>query len=119
MALETARHSEFPGLTVCFLPENEPTVPMAPPLSAIPASTSVTRVSFSLSGRILDLKTGTVKKEGQQSSMRMCMGSRRSFICRMRSVEAPGLWLGREAESGSVLLRSHVLLGSTAMTESS
>ncbi|KAG8146988.1 hypothetical protein E2320_014077, partial [Naja naja] len=29
-----------------------------------------------LSGRILDLKTGTVKKEGQQS-MRMCMGSRR------------------------------------------
>ncbi|XP_064416618.1 aryl hydrocarbon receptor nuclear translocator isoform X1 [Latimeria chalumnae] len=37
-----------------------------------------------LSGRILDLKTGTVKKEGQQSSMRMCMGSRRSFICRMR-----------------------------------
>lgn len=37
-------------------------------------------------GRILDLKTGTVKKEGQQSSMRMCMGSRRSFICRMRCV---------------------------------
>uniref|UniRef100_A0A8C0GLD6 Aryl hydrocarbon receptor nuclear translocator n=1 Tax=Chelonoidis abingdonii TaxID=106734 RepID=A0A8C0GLD6_CHEAB len=37
-----------------------------------------------LTGRILDLKTGTVKKEGQQS-MRMCMGSRRSFICRMRS----------------------------------
>ncbi|XP_074785412.1 aryl hydrocarbon receptor nuclear translocator isoform X5 [Athene noctua] len=36
-----------------------------------------------LTGRILDLKTGTVKKEGQQS-MRMCMGSRRSFICRMR-----------------------------------
>ncbi|XP_069796311.1 aryl hydrocarbon receptor nuclear translocator-like isoform X4 [Narcine bancroftii] len=35
-------------------------------------------------GRILDLKTGTVKKEGQQSSMRMCMGSRRSFICRVR-----------------------------------
>ncbi|KAM4690146.1 aryl hydrocarbon receptor nuclear translocator isoform 2-T2 [Rhinophrynus dorsalis] len=37
-----------------------------------------------ITGRILDLKTGTVKKEGQQSSMRMCMGSRRSFICRMR-----------------------------------
>ncbi|XP_077014263.1 aryl hydrocarbon receptor nuclear translocator-like isoform X1 [Tamandua tetradactyla] len=37
-----------------------------------------------LTERILDLKTGTVKKEGQQSSMRMCMGSRRSFICRMR-----------------------------------
>ncbi|KAJ8354855.1 hypothetical protein SKAU_G00224220 [Synaphobranchus kaupii] len=38
----------------------------------------------STSGRMLDLKTGTVKKEGQQSSVRMCMGSRRSFICRMR-----------------------------------
>nr|5NJ8_B Chain B, Aryl hydrocarbon receptor nuclear translocator [Mus musculus]5NJ8_D Chain D, Aryl hydrocarbon receptor nuclear translocator [Mus musculus] len=37
-----------------------------------------------LTGRVLDLKTGTVKKEGQQSSMRMSMGSRRSFICRMR-----------------------------------
>ncbi|XP_012585610.1 PREDICTED: aryl hydrocarbon receptor nuclear translocator isoform X2 [Condylura cristata] len=36
-----------------------------------------------LTGRILDLKTGTVKKEGQPS-MRVCMGSRRSFICRMR-----------------------------------
>lgn len=36
------------------------------------------------SGRILDLKTGTVKKEGHQSSMRFCMGSRRGFICRMK-----------------------------------
>lgn len=36
-------------------------------------------------GRMLDLKTGTVKKEGQQvSSARMSMGARRSFICRMR-----------------------------------
>ncbi|KAK7492599.1 hypothetical protein BaRGS_00016078 [Batillaria attramentaria] len=35
-------------------------------------------------GRILDLKTGTVKKEGHQSSIRLCMGSRRGFICRMR-----------------------------------
>lgn len=35
-------------------------------------------------GRILDLKTGTVKKEGSQSSMRLCMGSRRGFICRIR-----------------------------------
>ncbi|KAG8516421.1 Aryl hydrocarbon receptor nuclear translocator 2, partial [Galemys pyrenaicus] len=43
----------------------------------------------SMTGRILDLKTGTVKKEGQQSSMRMCMGSRRSFICRMRCGDAP------------------------------
>uniref|UniRef100_A0A8C5GI55 Aryl hydrocarbon receptor nuclear translocator 2 n=1 Tax=Gouania willdenowi TaxID=441366 RepID=A0A8C5GI55_GOUWI len=43
----------------------------------------------SMTGRILDLKTGTVKKEGQQSTMRMCMGSRRSFICRMRCGSAP------------------------------
>ncbi|XP_046416067.1 aryl hydrocarbon receptor nuclear translocator homolog isoform X1 [Neodiprion virginianus] len=35
-------------------------------------------------GRVLDLKTGTVKKEGHQSSMRLCMGSRRGFICRMK-----------------------------------
>ncbi|GFS66156.1 aryl hydrocarbon receptor nuclear translocator homolog [Trichonephila clavipes] len=35
-------------------------------------------------GRILDLKTGTVKKEGHQSSMRLCMGSRRGFICRLK-----------------------------------
>ncbi|XP_036365732.1 aryl hydrocarbon receptor nuclear translocator homolog isoform X2 [Octopus sinensis] len=35
-------------------------------------------------GRILDLKTGTVKKEGHQSSIRLCMGSRRGFICRMK-----------------------------------
>jgi hypothetical protein len=48
---------------------------------------SVSHLMFCVSsGRILDLKTGTVKKEGQQSSMRMCMGSRRSFICRMRCV---------------------------------
>lgn len=36
------------------------------------------------SGRILDLKTGTVKKEGHQSSLRLCMGSRRGFICRLK-----------------------------------
>lgn len=36
------------------------------------------------SGRILDLKTGTVKKEGHQTNMRLCMGSRRGFICRMK-----------------------------------
>lgn len=39
---------------------------------------------FAFSGRMLDLKTGTVKKESQQSSARMSMGARRSFICRMR-----------------------------------
>ncbi|XP_015608322.1 aryl hydrocarbon receptor nuclear translocator homolog isoform X2 [Cephus cinctus] len=35
-------------------------------------------------GRVLDLKTGTVKKEGHQSSMRLCIGGRRGFICRMK-----------------------------------
>jgi aryl hydrocarbon receptor nuclear translocator len=35
-------------------------------------------------GRILDLKTGTVKKEGSQSAMRLCMGSRRGFIARLK-----------------------------------
>lgn len=39
---------------------------------------------FAFKGRMLDLKTGTVKKESQQSSARMTMGARRSFICRMR-----------------------------------
>ncbi|XP_037309852.2 aryl hydrocarbon receptor nuclear translocator isoform X2 [Pungitius pungitius] len=40
-------------------------------------------------GRMLDLKTGTVKKEGQQSSSRMSRGARRSFICRMRCGNCP------------------------------
>ncbi|XP_063055314.1 aryl hydrocarbon receptor nuclear translocator isoform X2 [Engraulis encrasicolus] len=41
-------------------------------------------------GRMLDLKTGTVKKEGQQSTTaRMSMGARRSFICRMRTGVCP------------------------------
>ncbi|XP_075714274.1 aryl hydrocarbon receptor nuclear translocator 2 isoform X4 [Rhinoderma darwinii] len=58
--------------------------------SANPRSTpSLMTQTSSILGRILDLKTGTVKKEGQQSSMRMCMGSRRSFICRMRCGNAP------------------------------
>lgn len=35
-------------------------------------------------GRILDLKTGTVKKEGHPNSMRSHIGSRRSFICRIK-----------------------------------
>lgn len=35
-------------------------------------------------GRMLDMKTGTVKKEAGQSSVRMGIGARRSFICRMR-----------------------------------
>ncbi|KAM6039698.1 aryl hydrocarbon receptor nuclear translocator isoform 9-T9 [Chlamydotis macqueenii] len=52
-----------------------------------------------LTGRILDLKTGTVKKEGQQS-MRMCMGSRRSFICRMRN----GLGVAKDGEPHYVVV---------------
>lgn len=40
------------------------------------------------SGRVLDLKTGTVKKEGQQS-IRLCMASKRGFICRMKIGNLP------------------------------
>jgi PAS domain-containing protein len=40
--------------------------------------------SNSSTGRILDLKTGTVKKEGHPNSMRSHIGSRRSFICRVK-----------------------------------
>jgi aryl hydrocarbon receptor nuclear translocator len=40
--------------------------------------------STNTSGRVLDLKTGTVKKEGHPSSMRSHIGSRRSFICRVK-----------------------------------
>ncbi|MED6239808.1 Aryl hydrocarbon receptor nuclear translocator 2 [Ataeniobius toweri] len=68
----------------------------------------------SMTGRILDLKTGTVKKEGQQSSMRMCMGSRRSFICRMSPKKAcargtlfdpaAARWTGMEQKFGVVML---------------
>lgn len=38
----------------------------------------------SSSARVLDLKTGTVKKDGSQAIQRMAMGSRRGFICRMK-----------------------------------
>uniref|UniRef100_A0A8C7Z1T0 Aryl hydrocarbon receptor nuclear translocator n=1 Tax=Oryzias sinensis TaxID=183150 RepID=A0A8C7Z1T0_9TELE len=38
---------------------------------------------------MLDLKTGTVKKESQQPSAKMSMGARRSFICRMRCGTCP------------------------------
>uniref|UniRef100_A0A671PYC6 Aryl hydrocarbon receptor nuclear translocator n=1 Tax=Sinocyclocheilus anshuiensis TaxID=1608454 RepID=A0A671PYC6_9TELE len=40
-------------------------------------------------GRMLDMKTGTVKKEGGQASVRMSMVARRSFICRMRCGVCP------------------------------
>ncbi|XP_026140588.1 aryl hydrocarbon receptor nuclear translocator-like isoform X9 [Carassius auratus] len=40
-------------------------------------------------GRMLDMKTGTVKKEGGQAAVRMSMGTRRSFICRMRCGVCP------------------------------
>lgn len=38
----------------------------------------------SSSSRILDMKSGTVKKESHQSAMRLCIGSRRGFICRLK-----------------------------------
>ena len=41
------------------------------------------------SGRILDLKSGTVKKEGQHAAQRLHMGSRRGFICRMKVGNPP------------------------------
>ncbi|XP_073702564.1 aryl hydrocarbon receptor nuclear translocator isoform X2 [Garra rufa] len=41
------------------------------------------------SGRMLDMKSGTVKKEGGQATVRMSMGARRSFICRMRCGVCP------------------------------
>ncbi|ESO07819.1 hypothetical protein HELRODRAFT_110615 [Helobdella robusta] len=53
------------------------------------------------SGRILDLKTGTVKKEGHQSSMRLCLGSRRGFIVRMR--------IGNTLIDGSTMSTSHAV----------
>lgn len=39
---------------------------------------------MSNSSRILDMKSGTVKKESHQSAMRLCIGSRRGFICRLK-----------------------------------
>lgn len=39
---------------------------------------------MSSSSRILDMKSGTVKKESHQSAMRLCIGSRRGFICRLK-----------------------------------
>uniref|UniRef100_A0A6G1S8Z7 Aryl hydrocarbon receptor nuclear translocator homolog n=1 Tax=Aceria tosichella TaxID=561515 RepID=A0A6G1S8Z7_9ACAR len=41
------------------------------------------------SSRILDMKSGTVKKESHQSAMRLCIGSRRGFICRLRLGHQP------------------------------
>uniref|UniRef100_A0A672Y6Y1 Aryl hydrocarbon receptor nuclear translocator n=1 Tax=Sphaeramia orbicularis TaxID=375764 RepID=A0A672Y6Y1_9TELE len=58
-------------------------------------------------GRMLDLKTGTVKKESQQSSARMTMGARRSFICRMRCgtyVFRNGLGTAKEGEPQYVVV---------------
>lgn len=39
---------------------------------------------MSSSSRILDMRSGTVKRESHQSAMRLCIGSRRGFICRLR-----------------------------------
>lgn len=46
-------------------------------------------------GRILDLKTGTVKKEGHQNSVRSHLGTRRSFICRVRLGTQPKSFSGQ------------------------
>ncbi|CAK9297228.1 unnamed protein product [Gordionus sp. m RMFG-2023] len=47
----------------------------------MPANTSINN------NRVLDLKTGTIKKEGHHqssNSARFCMGTRRGFICRIK-----------------------------------
>lgn len=62
-------------------------------------------------GRILDLKTGTVKKEGQNSSMRLCMGSRRGFICRMKMGPVP---IDPMSVGQAQRLRNRVVLGPTS-----
>lgn len=41
-------------------------------------------MAFNVNSCIFLYLAGTVKKEGHQSSMRLCMGSRRGFICRMK-----------------------------------
>lgn len=59
-------------------------------------------------GRILDLKTGTVKKEGHQSSVRLCMGSRRGFICRMKM---GNMQVDPMTANHSLRIRQHSTLG--------
>jgi aryl hydrocarbon receptor nuclear translocator len=66
------------------------------------------------SGRILDLKTGTVKKEGHQASMRLCMGSRRGFIIRMKVGSSVGVAEGVNGASHCVRLRQRSTLGPSA-----
>lgn len=60
------------------------------------------------SGRILDLKTGTVKKDGHQSNMRLCLGSRRGFIIRMR---IGNVTVNPMMASHTVRIRQHNTLG--------
>jgi PAS domain S-box-containing protein len=61
--------------------------------------------------RILDLKTGTVKKEGNQSNMRLCMGSRRGFIIRMHLGDLP---IDPLSSSHTVRVRHRSTLGPSA-----
>lgn len=88
------------------------------------------------SGRILDLKTGTVKKEGHQcklkqkvnyllcahctykllcivASMRLCMGSRRGFICRMKIGNSGGMMASISGHNLHQRLKQRNTLGPT------
>lgn len=60
--------------------------------------------------RILDLKTGTVKKEGHQSQLRGHLGARRGFMCRMRLGSAIPPTFGMQSDVGSMGLNSRTRL---------
>lgn len=53
--------------------------------------------SVNSTGRILDLKTGTVKKEGHPNSVRSHIGSRRSFICRVRIGHSKQVYMDQQS----------------------
>lgn len=56
--------------------------------------------SNNTSGRVLDLKTGTVKKEGHPNSVRSHIGSRRSFICRVKLGNSQHLTMQDQQQAG-------------------
>ncbi|CAH8511482.1 unnamed protein product [Schistosoma rodhaini] len=65
-----------------------------------PANLTNNICSSPVPGRILDLKSGTLKKEGHQSHLRGNMSSRRGFICRMRLGSA--IQCAMQSDSGVV-----------------